>query len=269
MRHTVQIYLRLIGIQIRSEMQYRFSFWADIVASIVMLLFGFGALALVLQRFETIAGWTIVEVALLYGSVELAFAAMDLFFTGFDPRGFGLQVRKGQLDQLLLRPINLTIQVLGSEFATRRFGRIGVGAALFIWAAISVDATWTAVKLLLLPTMVISLFFFFGALFVFGATLTFWTVESVEAINILTYGGSYALSHPMSVYQRWIRNFFTFVMPAIFLNYYPVLYILEKPDPFGMPSFSWMLSPFVGAGTFLLVLRFWRFGLRFYQSTGS
>lgn len=269
MRHAISLYLRLIGIQVRSQMQYRVSFWADIVASLLIVLFEFGALALVLQRFETIDGWTVQEVALLYGSVEFAFGLMDLFFTGFDPHVFGIQVRKGRLDQLLLRPLSLTVQVFGSEFATRRFGKIALGAGILFWAMGNVNVAWTAVKLLLLPTMLLSLFLFFGALFIFGATITFWTVDSVEAINVLTYGGSFALAHPMSIYQTWLRRFFTFVFPAIFLNYYPVLYILEKPDPFNMPSFAPLLAPLVGFGAFWLALRFWQFGLRHYQSTGT
>lgn len=269
MNHALSLYLRLIGIQIRSQMQYRVSFWADIAASLIIVLLEFGALALVLQRFETIAGWTVQEVALLYGSVEFAFGLMDLVFAGFDPHVFGVQVRQGRLDQLLLRPLSLMLQVFGSEFATRRFGKIALGGALFFWALGSVGVEWTAVKLLLLPTMLVSLFLFFGALYVFGATITIWTVESVEAINVLTYGGSFALSHPMSIYQTWLRRFFTYIFPAIFLNYYPILYILEKPDPFGMTPFAPLLAPLVGAGAFLLALRFWRYGLQQYQSTGT
>jgi ABC-2 type transport system permease protein len=64
-------------------------------------------------------------------------------------------------------------------------------------------------------------------------------------------------------------RFFTFIIPAIFMNYYPALYILDKPDPFGMPGFATWLAPFVGMGVLAISLSFWRFGIAHYQSTGT
>lgn len=269
MWHTLGIYGRLIGVQIRSQMQYRLSFLMDLLATFFIAFFEFGSLALVMQRFETIQGWTVYEVALLYGSVEIAFGLMDMFFSGFDPAFFGRFVRKGAFDQLLLRPINITIQVLGAEFATRRLGKIFIGTVIFGLALANVTISWTLFKLFLIPLMIVSMFFFFSGLFMMGATISFWTIESIEAMNVLTYGGSFAMSHPMHIYQNWIRRFFIFVVPAIFLNYYPVLAILDKPDPFNMPSFAPLLSPLVGFGFFGLALLFWQFGIRHYQSTGT
>jgi ABC-2 type transport system permease protein len=73
----------------------------------------------------------------------------------------------------------------------------------------------------------------------------------------------------MSIYQDWLRRIFTFVVPAIFLNYYPALYFLDKPDPFNFPAFAHFLAPVAGAVVFALALAFWKFGLEHYQSTGN
>jgi ABC-type uncharacterized transport system permease subunit len=54
------------------------------------------------------------------------------------------------------------------------------------------------------------------------------------------------ISYPMHIYPTWMRSFFTFVVPAIFLNYYPALFFLGKPDPFGLPAFAPFLSPLIG-----------------------
>ncbi|HUF39253.1 MAG TPA: ABC-2 family transporter protein [Anaerolineales bacterium] len=269
MTHTLRIYLRLLRVQFRSQLQYR--------ASFVFLLFGtgltasleFASLALVLQRFDTIRGWTVAEVAFLYGLVEIAFGLMDMVFSGFDPQRFGLEVRKGTFDQILLRPISPTVQVLGSDLALRRIGRILTGAAIFAFAISRVSIAWTPVKLVLVPVMVVSMVLFFGGLFMIGATIAFWTVESIEVMNIVTYGGAYVISHPMHIYQRWLRGFFTYILPAIFLNYYPALFILGKTDPLGVPAWGPYAAPLVGVGVLLAALWFWRFGIRNYQSTGT
>ena len=36
------------------------------------------------------------------------------------------------------------------------------------------------------------------------------------------------------------------MIPAIFMNYYPALYLLDKPDPFGMPVWVRFLAPAAG-----------------------
>ncbi len=128
---------------------------------------------------------------------------------------------------------------------------------------------WTAVKILLIPLSIFGMVCFFGGLFIIGATITFWTVNSIEIMNILTYGGSFVISHPMSIYTDWMRRFFTFIVPAIFLNYYPALYILEKPDPFDFPAIAPFLSPVAGLFMLGLSLLFWNFGMKQYQSTGT
>jgi ABC-2 type transport system permease protein len=269
MGHAFNIYRRLIGVQIRSQLQYRTAFLFDVVATALITGFEFGSIALVLQRFESIKGWTLGEVAFLYGLVEVAFGFMDMVFSGFDPQRFGQEVRRGTFDQILLRPISVTVQVMGADFIIRRLGRIAFGLGIFGLALALTDIRWTMTKIIYLPVIVISMICFFGSLFIIGSTITFWTVESIEVMNILTYGGSLTISYPMHIYPDALRHFFTFIVPAIFLNYYPALYFLDKPDPFNFPPFAPFLSPIVGILALIVALAFWRFGIRHYQSTGT
>jgi ABC-2 type transport system permease protein len=267
--HTLYIYLRLIGVQIRSQLQYRVGFVMDVLATALIVVSEFGALALVFDRFGHIRGWTIGEVAFLYSLVEISFGVMDMVFSGFDPQRFGLEVRRGTFDQLLLRPINITVQVMGLEFVLRRVGRIFLGVVVFFIAVNWVDVQWTAVKLLYLPFVIAGMIAFFGGLFIIGSTITFWTVESIEVMNILTYGGSFTISYPMHIYPDALRRFFTYIVPAIFLNYYPALYFLNKSDPANPPLILAFLAPLVGTAVLAVALVFWRFGIRHYQSTGT
>lgn len=269
MRSAIALYCHLIGVQIRGQLQYRLPFLLDLLGTGLVTLLMFGTLALLLQRFDSIGGWTLGEIALLYGLVEAAFGTMDMLFSGFDPPAFGQLVRRGTFDQLLLRPVGITLQVLGSRFVLRRLGRAFQGLIILVLVAILADIRWTPGKVLYLPVVLLSQISFFGGLFVIGATITFWTVESIEVVNIFTYGGSEMMSYPMHIYRDWMRRFFTFVVPAILINYYPALYFLDKPDPFGLPPFAPFLAPVAGGGVLVVGLAFWRFGIRHYQSTGS
>jgi ABC-2 type transport system permease protein len=258
-----------VGLNIRSQMTYRVAFLFEFFGVMLVTLLEFIGFVLVLPRFDNIGGWQLGEIAFLAGMVNLAFGLMDMFFSGFDPGNFGQHVRLGRFDQFLLRPVNITLQVIGSEFVLRRVGRILAGAGIFLFSLSLVDVAWTGQKFLVLLLAILGQIGFFGALFIIGATITFWTVESIELMNIFTYGGSEMISYPMHIYPRALQRFFTFVLPAIFLNYYPAIFILELPDPLGMPVFTYWLSAPVGVLMLLAARQIWHFGINHYQSTGT
>jgi ABC-2 type transport system permease protein len=265
----LRLYLRLISIQIRSQMQYRVSFLMEMVSTAFLSGIAFLSVALIIERFGSILGWSLGEVAFMAGMIEMSFATMEILFSGFDAEGFAQQIRMGSFDQMLLRPVDITVQVLGSRFLLRRVGRILEGLLIFIYCLATTPIGWTIEKLLYFPVVFASQVVAFGALFMIGSTLTFWTIQPVEAMNILTYGGNELMTYPATIYPAWVRHFFTFLIPFVFLNYFPALYFLGKPDLLGFPWFASFLAP-LAAGLMLAVgIRFWQFGMTHYQSTGS
>jgi len=269
MQRAFTLLARLLRIQIRSQLQYPVSFIMDVIGNAIILGFYFIAFSFALSQFEGISGWTLGEVAFIWGITEFSFGVMDMLFSGFDYDAFGPMIRQGRFDQLLLRPVNITLQVLGSRFVLRRLGKMLEGLTIFIFGLSQLDIQWTAAKILYVPILSISQVLFFGSLFIIGATTTFWTKERLEILNIFTYGGSEIMSYPMHIFPRPIRWVFTFLVPAIFLSYFPAIYILEKPDPLNTPRFVSFIAPLVAGGMIFLALRFWRFGIKNYQSTGS
>jgi ABC-2 type transport system permease protein len=266
---SIKLLFRLLRIQIRSQLQYPLSFALEVVSGVIIMGFFFVALALTFTRFDNIGGWTLGEVAFVWGITEFSFGTMDMIFSGFDYDTFGPMIRKGRFDQLLLRPVNITLQVFGSRLVLRRLGRMIEGLAIFIFALTRIQVDWTALKAAYIPVLMASQVIFFGSLFIIGATTTFWTLERLEILNIFTYGGSEIMSYPMHIFPRPIRLLFTYLVPAIFLSYYPAVYILGKPDPLHAPHFVYFIAPFISILMFWLALKFWRFGIRNYQSSGS
>jgi ABC-type uncharacterized transport system, permease component len=269
MRRSLKLYFTLISVQIRSQMEYRVSFFMDLLSTMLLNGSYFLALALILERFGNIAGWTLGDMAFIAGLSEMGFSIMDMLFSGFDPDSFSQNVRLGKFDQMLLRPVNISLQVFSSKFLIRRLGRFLEGAIIFGVGMGLADIHWTLAKVLYLPIVLISIVAGMGALFVMGGTLIFWTVQPVEVVNIVTYGGNELMSYPMNIYPRWIQNVFTYLIPLVFLNYLPALYFLDKPGVLHFaPVFSFA-APFAATLMLFLAFRFWSFGLRHYQSTGT
>ncbi|BDP40717.1 ABC transporter permease [Deinococcus aetherius] len=268
-RHLLRLYFRLLGAQVRSQLVYRTAFALDALAAALITGAEFAAFALVLPRFGGLGGWTLGEVALLYGLAELAFVLMDLAFGGFDAPNLSAHVRAGTFDTFLLRPVPLPVQVFGSDFALRRLTRVGLGAAIVAYGVGQVDVPWDVGKVALLAGSVLGTIAFFGGLFVVGGTLTFWTVESVEAMNVLTYGGRTLISYPLGIYPAALRKTFTYLIPAAFLSYFPVLHVLGRPLPDGLPGWAASLSPLVGPLMLSAAFAFWRVGVRRYHGAGN
>jgi ABC-2 type transport system permease protein len=109
----------------------------------------------------------------------------------------------------------------------------------------------------------------FGALFVVQATVSFWTIESLEVMNVLTFGGVTAAQYPVSIYRGHFRDLLTYVLPLACLNYLPALVILGRPDELGLPAWAPWASPLVGPLALLVALGAFRLGTRWYQSAGS
>ena len=124
-------------------------------------------------------------------------------------------------------------------------------------------------SLLVVPLGVASGSVIFMALFLLGATMCFWTVETSELTNIVTDGGREMLSYPISIYHPALRGFFLFVVPLAFGSYVPACYILGRPLPFGLPVELAFAAPLLALAFALATGIVWRFGIRHYQSTGS
>jgi ABC-2 type transport system permease protein len=75
--------------------------------------------------------------------------------------------------------------------------------------------------------------------------------------------------YPMTVFPREVVKSLTFVIPVAFVNWYPCLVLLDRPDPFGTPSWFAALSPVVAVLMLTVAGLAWRTGVRRYTSTGS
>jgi ABC-2 type transport system permease protein len=263
----LRLYFRYVGVSVRGQMQYRASFIMTTIGT-----FGGPATELLgiwvmFRRFSTLRGWRMEEVLLFYGIVGIAFSLAEGVGRGFDL--FDGLIRQGGFDRLLLRPRGTAFQVAAQQWQPARIGRLAQGAIAFAWGASAVGVHWTLSRIALVPFAVLGGACLFYGLFVLQATTCFWTVESLEIWNTVTYGGNEAGEYPVSIYRPWFRRFFTFVIPLACVSYFPMLAILDRRDELGSPFWFQAVAPLFGIAFILLSLRIWQFGVRHYRSTGS
>ncbi len=265
--NTLKLYTRYIGISIRSQMEYRVSFIMQTLAHFLVTVLEFVGIWALFQRFDSILGWSFYEIAVFYGMISLAFSINDSLTRGFDI--FSRLIRNGDFDRYLLRPRSTILQILGYEFTMKRVGRFSQGLVILLLGTTHLQVTWTIGKIIVMIWALFGGVCLFMGLIIIQAAIAFWTTETLEIMNVLTYGGIETAQFPMTIYLPWFRKFFTFVVPLACVNYFPVLLILEKPDPLGTTGLFQYISPATGILFLLAGLLFWNVGLRYYSSTGS
>lgn len=267
MRNALYIYGRMVGIAIRGQMQYRWSFLLQTVGHLCATGIEFLGVWALFARFHSLSGWRLPQVALLYGMVNVAFALAEATSRGFDD--FGRTVKQGDFDRVLLRPRSTVLQLAGQDFVLRRAGRLSQGVLVLCWAASTLGLAFTPWKILLLLFAILGGVCFFYGLLVLQATTAFWTTESLEVFNAFTYGGVFSAQYPVTIYPGWLRRLLTAVIPLAAVNYFPAMALLGKPDPLGSSFLFQCLSPLLGITFLLIALQIWRLGVRHYCSTGS
>ncbi len=267
MLDSLKLYLKLIRINIRSQMQYKASFILFTIGNLVVTIIEFVAILVLFARFGSLQGWQLEEVAMFYGLINIGYVLSEAFGRGFDT--FDLQVISGEFDRVLLRPRATELQIIAHDFLLLRFGRFLQGLAIFMWASVNLGIIWNPAKVVLLIFSVIGGIAVFTGLLIMQATMCFWSTQSLEVMNSFTYGGVYALQWPLPILNRWFASFFIFVVPVACVNYFPLLAIMEKPDVLQSPLWFQWTSPIVGVIFLMVSLAVWRFGVRHYRSTGS
>jgi len=266
-REGLRAYGLIAGMWIRSSMTYRASFVITVVGNLLVTGLDFATILLMFSRVDSLGGWSLPEVAFLYGLSATAFGISDLVLGSMDV--LGTRIRDGSFDTLLVRPAPVLAQIGADRFALRRLGRITQGGLVLGYALTAVDVNWTFGKLLLVPVMLVCGAAIFGALFVAGAAFQIVAQDAAEVQNAFTYGGNTLLSYPPVVFGKDFVRGVTFMLPLAFVNWVPASYVLGRPYPLDLPPGAEFASPLVALVCCALAGLAWRAGLRSYRSTGS
>ena len=250
----------------KSAMQYRASLVMQVIAQFVMTGGEMMAVVVLLSRFQAVGRWGAGEIMFFFGVMQAAFALTELFGRGIT--AFPWFVQRGEFDALLLRPRPLLTQVMVSQLDPRRIGGVAVGVVAMLVAGGRLQIQWTLLKALLLTEVVLGSMLLVLGLFMIEATVSFFSVKSIEMVNILTYGGRSACQYPVDVYPGVLRFLFTYLAPFAMCMHWPVSYVLGSPMV-QLPVWAYFLTPLAGAAFFAVMLKVWYIGVKHYRSTGT
>jgi len=257
----MKLYFRFFAMHLKCRMAYKKSFFFSVVGQFLTSFSAFLVVFFLLDRFETVKGYTLSECLLCAGVMWMSFSLAECFFRGFD-RFPGI-IRHAEFDRILVRPRSLVFQVLCQEIEFTRLGKL-IQSGLMLAIGISTsDVAWTPLRCLCLGWMILCGALVFCGLFLVYAALSFFTLEGLEFMNCFTDGAREHGAYPLDVYGEGMVKFATYVIPYALFQYYPLQYLLGR-GPEGY-AFLPLLAP-----VFLLpCYGLWCIGVRKYKSAGS
>lgn len=264
MIEKIRLYFKLVGISVRSQMQHRASFLMLAAAHFIATFAEIVGIWVLFDRFKMVQGWTLEELALVYGVVHMGFALAESLARGFD--NFSGMVKNGDFDRVLLRPCGTLLQIAASEVQVMRVGRFLQGFIVLLWSCHMLQISLLSLSTFVILLAIIGTASLFYALFIIQATLAFWTTETLELMNILTYGGVECGQYPITVFNKGFRLFFTLIIPLACVTYYPIAVMLHHEH---LPVWLGMLAPLAGIVFLIVACQGWKLGVRHYHSTGS
>ncbi|MFE9254774.1 ABC transporter permease [Streptomyces sp. NPDC006879] len=252
---------------VRSTLTYRTSFLLTALGNCAGSALDFVAIFIMFRHTGVLGGFSLQEVALLYGATATSHGLTGLLMGNTER--IGSRIRDGSLDVMLVRPVPVLAQVAADRFALRRLGRVLQGLVVLVWALVVLEVDWTIARVLLVPVMVLAGAAIFAAVLVAGAAFQFVAGDAAEVQNSFTYGGNTMLQYPPTVFAKELVRGVIYVVPLAFVNWVPALYVLGRSDVLGLPAWAAWLSPLVALALLAPAGLAWRAGLRRYRSTGS
>jgi ABC-2 type transport system permease protein len=250
--------------KIKSSMEYKESFIMVTIGSFVSTFLAFVGVWLLIDKFNVIDKWDINVITLTSGIAMFCHAITEMFGRGFDH--FYKLIRQGDFDRIIVRPRSILIQVASSNFEVTKIGRVLLSIILLIIGISNINVDWNISKIIILLAMIFGSIIIFTGIIIIKAAFSFWTIEGIEIMNILSDGGRKLSQYPINIYDKWFNFIFTFIIPFGLINYFPLVYLLDKTNT---TPVIYAITPFFTLLFILPCLLFWKNGLKRYASTGS
>lgn len=258
----MRLYMKFFAMHLKRVMAYKRSFIFSCIGQFLVSFTSFLAIVFLLDRFETVKEYTLGECMLCTGVVTMTFSFAECFFRGFDR--FPNLIKTGTFDRILLRPMRPMFLVLCESIEFARLGKLIQGVIMLVMGIVLSPVAWTFSKIIVLLLMLAGGAAVFSGLFIIYAGASFFTIEGLEFINILTYGAREYGAYPMDIYGKNLLRFCTLIIPYALFQYYPLCFLLGRTT-----NLLCAIAPLADFLFLIPCILFWRYGISRYTSAGG
>ena len=257
-KKIIKLYLLSAKNSFQIDLQYRVDFFTYIFQTILRIIVTFLFIQVLFTNVKSINGWTSGELMVLTLIFDLSRSFFEIFFRGVLDLSYS--IKDGSLDRVLIRPINPTIQIIGSSFLVYDIPEFIITFSIFIFISNFFNVTVNYIYLCYI--LFISSIFYFSINLIIQ-TLNFYflfantsSIMGKEIFNLAKI--------PPSFFNKSSKLFLSFIFP-IFISG-GVLFMIQKNE---IPSFLLINITVVIIAFLYFSLKFWNYSLKRYTGASS
>jgi ABC-2 type transport system permease protein len=263
MRRNARLYLTLQLAQLRATVEYRADFWIGIVGAMLQQAAGLVFISALFAQIPEVEGWTVWNVAMLYGLAMVPKGITELFCDG--PWMLRGKVNSGEFDRVLVRPISPALQSATAIVSIHGLGQLILGIVV-LWVGVSrsdLELAWWTPPFLLITVAASAVMI--GALNYVINMIGFWEPSAQSALPTMVALMVDFAKFPLDVFNLVIRGLVTVVVPYAFISYFPALLLLGRDTPW---RWLGLATPLVSALVVAFTAWLWSKALNRYQGVG-
>ena len=259
----LRLYKTFVVQQIKQLMEYRVDFLTGAGSFLVGQITNIVFISIIFSQIPQLKGFEYYEIIFIYG-FSLIPKGLDHLFTDNLWKVAWFIVRKGDFDKYLTRPINPLVHVIMEALQFDALGELLTGVVLMIIASMKLSISFDAVTILLMLLAFVFGTVIYAAIKIAGAALALWIKSSGSILQVLYMSNDFA-KYPVTIYNSFVRNIVTYILPFAFTAYYPASYILRGNNPL----FCFGVGTVVATVLLTLSVLLWNKGISAYESAGS
>lgn len=257
--------VRILGALVRhstiEELEFRTNAVANAVTTVLGLFLALYFLDAMFAEVENLGGWSLYQVLALFG-VALCLEGLLEVWLFPSLHALSEKVRTGDLDCLLLRPIDCQFSISFSKVNIWEVPRAIVGVVVVVYSMYA-QGTLVFVNLAAFIALLGCGVVIFYSLFLITCTLSIWFVK-IGDIWIVSYTIMEVGRFPVSAFPHTIRILLTFFVPVYFISNVPVQGAMGVVEPVSVLG-----AVLVSLVSLCVSRAFWLCALRSYNSASS
>jgi ABC-2 type transport system permease protein len=261
LKHVRQ-FAQLLTQQLKAKLEYPSDFMLQLIAMILRQGIWLAFFWVIFTNIPTLRGWNFWEIAFLYGLSAIPLGLNELFLDG--SWRLPLLVRTGELDRLLVRPLDCVLHVFSQASNLHGLGNVIAGSIIAALSASEISINWTLWTFCFIALTLLSGTLIYASVMLATASLSFWTTDLGSSVPYMVNQLGEFSRFPLSLYPPLVSGLLTWIIPFAFAGFFPVAFLLGQKD-------WWVVGamPVVSIMSFLVARYIFSLGLRRYESTGN
>jgi len=281
MKKYFKLYPRYLAMAVKSKLIYRADWFVGLIGLIASNAATFTALYLATLPVQKLGNWGFMNIMFLYGFLLIPMGIDHTLTDKLWNYGGGL-INEGELDRILMKPLNPLFQMCAEFFQEGGLGEIILGTIFMAVSgpSLNLDMSFNVVFPIVVGALVSPLIYF--AIKLFTMSFAFYQKRSISLMsgiyNMKEFG-----KYPISIYNNGsgfgalVYNLLLFILPFGLVGYLPLAAQMFPGEDipflwFSIPANSYLIMGIIAAVAlvqFAFAYLFFTISIRHYSSSGS